>query len=122
MTHHSFSRWWLPLWAALASGAALAHLSPDAQAGLQALLQQPELAGELIYTGTVRSIEEPHPRVLLHYQRRVAETGNTFTATHLSLALDGTALLSETAQYDANYAVQRFESSNRRLFRPGSGD
>jgi hypothetical protein len=108
---------------AAAAFATLAHTAPaplDAagSAQLEAFQQHPETAGAVIYRGSVVPLGATTP--LYRYERRVTTTPEGLAAAHITRELGGHVLIAEQARFTPDYALRRFDASNRQLGYSGS--
>ncbi len=108
--------------AALMVGAtpAFAELNTDGMAKLAELRSAPELAGALIYRGTVSALKGSTAETLYTYERRAAKNAEGSLAAHLTSDLQGNVVIVEAAQASPTYDLQRFEVINQQLGYSGS--
>jgi len=84
---------------------------PSAIASIHDTLKKTsELAGILIYEGSVFSVGEATH--LFVYERRVKSIPNGFAATHITRDLGHNVILAQTANYTPNYQLHSFEYTN----------
>jgi hypothetical protein len=102
------------------SGAANAQLAAAGTARLDSLRRAPELAGTLIYQGTVFALRGPGGDTLFRYERRVHTTATGISVTHTTRDPDGTLIIDESAQLSAAYDFQRFDAANAQAGISGS--
>ena len=110
------------VFAALAADAT-AHSSALDAAGIErlaALRQAPELAGALVYRGSVFARRSPGAAPLFTYERRVARIGDGLTSAHITRDTNGDVIITEQAEFNAAYALQRFDAINAQLGYSGS--
>jgi hypothetical protein len=109
--------------AAFAAGAAAqepVRLDAAGLAHLQSLQRAPESAGTLIYRGTVFAQRAPDGTPLFSYERRVGRTASGLSSAHITHTPGGEVLIAEQAQFSADYALARFDATNRQLGYSGS--
>ncbi len=109
--------------ALLAIGAAshAAALDNEAAAHLRLLQEVPDVAGHLIYRGSVAAPAARAGAPLFSYERRVADAGAGLSAaSHITRDAGGQVLISESAQFDAAYSLRRFDAVNRQQGYSGS--
>ncbi len=102
------------------TGTGNAQLSVSGLARLDSLRQSPEMAGTLIYRGTVFALRGPGTDTLFRYERRVRSTASGISVTHATHELAGTLIIDESAQLSADYGFQRFEAANAQTGISGS--
>ncbi|WP_310571239.1 hypothetical protein [Gemmatimonas sp.] len=102
------------------SSAGNAQLSAAGRARLDSLRQTPEMAGTLIYQGTVFALRGPGADTLFRYERRVHTTASGISVTHATRDPAGTLIIDESAQLSASYDFQRFDAANAQAGISGS--
>lgn len=108
--------------AALMASAAPVHAELDAgdAAKLAAFRSTPELAGALIYRGSVTPLNRPNAEAVFTYERRAEKNARGSLAAHLTSDLQGDVVIVEAAQSSATYELQRFDAINKQLGYSGS--
>ena len=99
----------------LAAGQAHAALDALSTARLQSLDANPAQAGELIYRGATFAQNASGGQPLFRYERRIATTTTGLEAAHLTRDPSQKLIISESAQFDGRYALQRFKVQNLQL-------
>jgi hypothetical protein len=102
------------------SSTAIAQLSVGGTARLDSLRQTPDMAGTLIYQGTVFALRGPGADTLYRYERRVRTTASGISVTHATRDPAGALIIDESAQLSAVYDFQRFDASNAQTGISGS--
>lgn len=102
------------------SSTALPQLSVAGAARLDSLRQAPEMAGTLIYQGTVFALRGPGADTLYRYERRVRTTPSGISVTHATRDPAGALIIDESAQLSEVYGFQRFDASNAQTGISGS--
>jgi hypothetical protein len=102
------------------SGTAFAQLSAAGTARLDSLRQTPDMAGALIYQGTVFALRGPGADTLYRYERRVRTTPSGISVTHATRDPSGALIIDESAQLSAAYDFQRFDAANAQAGISGS--
>ena len=108
--------------ATFAQHAAAAPLDAPAAQKLATLHAAPESAGSLVYRGTVRAAKAPQSAPLFSYERRLLPLDEGAVASHITRDASGATIIAEQAQFDAGYALRRFEAVNAQLGYSGSVD
>lgn len=106
--------------AASHTGAGAAALDAASAAQLEALRRSPDVAGARIYRGAVVPLNEPQTPPLFSYERRVSDTTDGLTASHITQDRDGNVIIVERAHVAPDYSLQAFDAVNAQLGVSGS--
>lgn len=101
----------------MAAGPAHTELDELSAERLAVLGATPIMAGELIYRGDALAQKGsgPEPSPLFRYERRLNTIPSGFEATHLTRDPGQQLVIVESAQFTAEYRLQRFAVQNQQL-------
>jgi hypothetical protein len=106
--------------AASHAGTGRTSLDAAGAAHLEALRRSPEAAGALVYRGTVAPLDEPQTPALFSYERRVSDSADGLSASHITQDREGKVIIVERAHVAPDYSLQAFDAVNAQLGISGS--
>jgi hypothetical protein len=97
-----------------------AQLAAAGSARLDSLRQSPQLAGSLIYHGTVFALQGAAAEPVFRYERRVRTTPWGLSVTHTTRDSHDALIIDESAQLSPVYEFQRMDVANAQTGISGS--
>lgn len=112
--------WALSLTAKAQSPLVAQTLPAPAANRLNALQENPGLAGDRVYRADVRSLKDPDAPPLYVYTRHVQTIGSGLAASHLTYLPSGELIIEERVTSSGHHRFQRLDVANRQTGLAGS--